>query len=288
MALFVWGRTPARVDEKNVSTDKPLSERPIRVVMFGSGPALTHEARRFLFRLETDPEIKLLGAYCQADTNESFAVVKDLWKRRGILAAPLLVLWYGRAVMRLLRDASAESELRRVLAGVSDRIHFVKDIHAQEVLDEVALLAPDLGLVYGSPILKPALFEIPALGTLGIHHGKVPQYRGNKTTFWALYNGEDVAGVTIQKINRGLDTGQIVKEGEVTIGNRSLGSVSRALETLGLDLYIRAILEVKAGTATFSPQSGTKGKLYHNPEPRDFLAFAMRRLRQTLSRLERE
>jgi methionyl-tRNA formyltransferase len=150
------------------------------------------------------------------------------------------------------------------------------------VLDQVHALEPDLGLIYGSPILKPELFKIPNLGTLGIHHGKVPEYRGNKTTFWAMYNGEPVAGVTIQKVNQGLDTGSIVKTGEVKADRRPYQAVFRDLEALGLDLYIQAILEVKHGVAEFKPQSGVKGKLYRNPKLGDFLRFWSRQIQRRL------
>jgi methionyl-tRNA formyltransferase len=167
---------------------------------------------------------------------------------------------------------------------MSDRIFWVHNIHTQEVLDHISRLRPDLGLIYGSPILKPELFEIPILGTLGIHHGKVPAYRGNKTTFWAMYNGEDVAGVTIQKINAGLDTGSIVKEGEVPIGRRSYSRVWNDLEALGLDLYIQAILEVKTGTASYRPQVGKKGKLYRNPKFKDFIVFWFRQAKRWLKK----
>jgi methionyl-tRNA formyltransferase len=148
------------------------------------------------------------------------------------------------------------------------------------VLEQVFCLNPDLGLIYGSPILRPELFEIPKLGTLGIHHGKVPEYRGNKTTFWAMYNGERTAGVTIQKVNKGLDTGQVVKTGEVEAWGRSYLSVVHDLEALGLDLYIQAILEVKRGVASFKPQAGNKGKLYRNPKPLDFIRFWLKQLRR--------
>jgi methionyl-tRNA formyltransferase len=174
--------------------------------------------------------------------------------------------------------------LRQDLKRLQDRIHFVEDIHAPEVIDRVAALEPDLGAVYGSPILRPELFEKPRLGTLGIHHGKLPEYRGNKTTFWAMYNGEGEAGVTIQKINAGLDTGEIVLQGTVGIGRRSQRAVWRDLENLGLDLYIRAILQVKAGEATFRPQSGPKGKLYRNPKLGDLVRFRLMRFKRRLGR----
>jgi folate-dependent phosphoribosylglycinamide formyltransferase PurN len=267
-----------------VVNKQPKLERPIRVITFGSGPILTHDVRQFLCRLETHSEIFFLGAFCQAESQSFQAVVKDLWKRRGILAFPLLLASAAGGVRRTLLQWNQEAALNKKLEELSDRIHFVSDIHAPTVLAQVRALEPDLGLVYGSPILKPQLFEIPTLGTLGIHHGKVPQYRGNKTTFWAMYNGEEVAGVTIQKINAGLDTGSIVKEGEVTIGCRSQGMVWRELEALGLDLYIQAILEVKAGTAVYRPQTGSKGKLYRNPKLVDLLNFWGRQVKRRLGK----
>ena len=151
------------------------------------------------------------------------------------------------------------------------------------MLRQVADLEPDLGLIYGSPLLKPELFEIPKLGTLGIHHGKVPEYRGNKTAFWMMYNGEPCVGVTIQKINKGLDTGQIVKTGEVKVFQRSYLTVVRELEALGLDLYIQAIRDVKNGTAEFKPQTGVKGRLYRNPKAVDFLRFWGRQIKRRMN-----
>lgn len=266
-----------------MSNEQPAHERPLRVVMFGSGPVLAPDVRRFLCRLEAHPEIELLGAFCQAESRSFWAVVRNLQQRRGVLALPLLFQWMATSVAPFITQPREEVALRRALAQIEDKIHFVADIHAQEVIDTISSLAPDLGLIYGSPILKPKLFEIPVLGTLGIHHGKVPEYRGNKTMFWAMYNGERKTGVTIQKVNAGLDTGLIVKEGEVIIERRSQRAVWRNLEALGLDLYMQAILEVKQGKAQYRPQIGTKGKLYRNPGPSDILRFWLKQLMRRLS-----
>lgn len=255
---------------------------PIRVVMFGSGPALNPDAREFLCRLEEHPEIEFLAAFCQAKSQSTSAVFRDLWKRRGLLALPLFLMSMTGKAMRSLLHPREEMARNRKLEKLSDRIHFVPHIHAPEVLEQVRSLQPDLGLIYGSPILKPELFEIPRLGTLGIHHGKVPDYRGNKTTFWAMYNGDPVVGVTIQKVNKGLDTGSIVKTGEVRVDRRPYLKVFHELEALGLDLYLQAILEVKHGVAEYRPQTGVKGKLYRNPKAGDFLKFWGRQIRRRL------
>lgn len=250
----------------------------IRVVLFGGGPGLEWGARQFIVRLNAHPEITFLGAFCQSPGATWNAVVRDLWQRRGFLAGPLLVAQLGSDLGRQLTHPRAERVLRRQIACLSESLHFVPDIHAKAVLEAVQALNPDLGLIYGSPILKPTLFEIPTFGTLGIHHGKLPEYRGKKTTFWAMYNGEPTAAVTIQRVNAGLDTGQIVKEGKVVIGRRSRGQVWRELETLGIELYLQAILEVKAGTAVYRSQNGPKGKLYGDPTPVQLLKFSWRQL----------
>jgi folate-dependent phosphoribosylglycinamide formyltransferase PurN len=253
------------------------STGPIRVVMFGGGPVLEPDVEEFLVRLEAQPEIELLGAFCQAAGPRGLrrlaAITADLWRRRRLVALPLLAFQVGGWLQRHVVHIRRQRARSRQLVQLQDRIHYVPDIHAPAVLDQVAALAPDLGLVYGSPILKPALFEIPRCGALGIHHGRVPAYRGKKTTFWAMYNGEVDAGVTIQKINAGLDTGEIVKEGAVPIGGRSYRAVWRDLQALGLDLYIEAILAVRAGAAAYRPQSGPKGKLYRDPTIGDLWRF---------------
>jgi folate-dependent phosphoribosylglycinamide formyltransferase PurN len=265
-----------------MSTNQIDVNRTIRVVMFGSGPELNQDAKQFLCRLEEHPEIEFLGAFCQAKSQSLRAVFIDLWKRRSWLAFPLFAISVINKIMRFLLHPRDEIARQRGLEKISDRIHFVPDIHAPNVLEQVCALKPDLGLIYGSPILKPELFDIPSLGTLGIHHGKVPEYRGNKTTFWAMYNGENVAGVTIQKVNSGLDTGSIVKAGEVSTHRKAYQAVVHELELLGLDLYMQAILEVKHGTAEYKPQSAVKGKLYHNPKPGDFLKFWGRQMRRRI------
>ncbi len=135
-------------------------DRPIRVVIFGSGPELNRDAKEFLCRLDGHPEIELLGAFCQAQSQSISAVFRDLWKRRGVLAFPLFVAWLMRKALLFALRPREEITLLKKLKIISGRIHFVKNIHAEDVLQKISALQPDLGLIYGSPILKPELFEI--------------------------------------------------------------------------------------------------------------------------------
>lgn len=253
--------------------------RPIRVLLFCGGPTLDPAVVRFVTQLELQPEIEFVGGFCQTSGQTLSAVIRDRLRRRGALGATVLLVDALRAGTRLLTHPRAELKLRKTRARLATRIDAVPDLHAEPVLERVRSLHPDLGLIYGSPLLKPQLFGIPRLGTAGIHHGKMPQYRGKKTTFWSMYNGEETAGVTIQLVNAGIDTGQIIRRGEVQIGRKSIGQVRRELEDLGFTLYVQAILDLKRGVAQLVPAQGPKGKLYKDPQLADFVKFWWRQLK---------
>jgi folate-dependent phosphoribosylglycinamide formyltransferase PurN len=247
--------------------------RPIRTVLFG-GIYLEPAALRFAARLDAHPEIDFLGAFCQGEGDSLRIRTRDLLRRWGVLGIPLLL----REAQRSLRERGADPRE----ATVHSRIRYVPDLHATAVVARIRELEPDLGLIYGAPILRPELFTIPAFGTLGIHHGTLPGYRGRKTTFWAMYNGERTAGVVIQRVNAGIDTGDVVAQGDVVIGRKPLRRVWADLQNLGIDLYLDAVLAVKRGHARLQPQSrpeGAPAKLYRQPTLADVIRFGWRRLR---------
>ena len=264
------------------SADDTAIDRSIRVVVFTSGPDLEDGLRELLCQLESHADTALMGVIWESEGTTLADAWKDLRRRRGVLAPLLFALDAARRARRRLRPAR-QKRLGAVLNQIADRVHVVADMHADPVLEKIRALAPDLGLSYGSPILRPALFEIPSRGTLGIHHGKLPEYRGKKTTFWAIYCGEAYAGVTIQRLTPRLDAGEIVCEGRIRVGRRTLGAVWRRLEALGVALYLQAILAVRDGRADFEPPRGAQGTLFRDPTPRDIAVFWLR----WLSRLAR-
>jgi folate-dependent phosphoribosylglycinamide formyltransferase PurN len=266
-----------------MSTDCGLG-RPIRVVMFG-GTYLQPGAVEFAAMLEQHPDVDLLLVLCQGEGTGRRHRFRDLWRRRQWVALPLMSVQLATFVLRLMSDPRAVVDLRRQARAVRAKIVTVRDLHSVDVLDRLKSLKPDLGVIYGSPILRPELFQIPSFGTLGIHHGRVPDYRGKKTTFWEMYNGEDVAGVTIQRINPGVDTGDVAKAGVVQIGRKSYLRVEREVERLGFALYLEATLDVWRGTASYRPQisHAMPAKIYRQPAPADIARFWYRRILRRLN-----
>jgi methionyl-tRNA formyltransferase len=277
-----------RADIK-VARDFPSRDlgRPIVVVFLG-GAFLEPAALQFLVRLDADPEIELVGGFCQSRGFDLYHRAADVLRRRKFLGIGVLGLYAARAARRFLTCPRTEWKLRQRARRALTRLTVVADIHAPLVLEQMRALAPDLGIVYGSPILKPQLFQIPAMGTLGIHHGKPPEYRGKKTAFWACLNGEASAGVTIQRINAGVDTGDVVCGAEVPIAGKRYGRVEAALQNVGVELYVSAIVAVKRGEAVSRPQTNPEtGRLYREPRARDVLRLWRRQLTGDLRRLAR-
>lgn len=246
---------------------------PLRVVVFTGGPELQPDVLDFIERLENHPEIQLVGLFCQTDVHGFRGVLRDLWNRRRLLALPLLLQRWLRNAKEAVLSPRRAATRRRTAREIADRLHFPPDLHDPNTLARICELDPDLGLVYGGPIIRHDLYGLPRLGTLGIHHGLTPNYRGKKTTFWAMYNGEEYVGVTIQRITADLDRGDVVMEGTIPVGRSPLPLVRERLKRLGLQLYLQAVLQVREGTATFRPQTAGSGHLYHDPTVSDIVRF---------------
>jgi methionyl-tRNA formyltransferase len=72
---------------------------------------------------------------------------------------------------------------------------------------------------YGQ-IIPKSILDIPPRGILNVHASLLPQYRGAAPIQWAIANGERATGVTIMRIDEGLDTGDILLKSETAIGER--------------------------------------------------------------------
>ena len=114
---------------------------------------------------------------------------------------------------------------------------------------------PDLGIALGAPILKEALFALPRLGTINLHKGRLPDFRGMPPAFWELNSGAASVGCTVHRVAAGLDTGDILLASEVPIDQFStVAGVQVKLHRLGVELVTEAVAQIVAGTAQFSKQ----------------------------------
>ena len=127
-------------------------------------------------------------------------------------------------------------------------------------IGEVKRMLPELIVVaaYGR-ILTRDLLDIPPLGCINIHASLLPKYRGASPIQWAVVNGERKTGITIMKMDEGMDTGGILLAQEVEIGDEDTAqSLHDRLAQVGASLIIKAMDQLDKGTLRPIPQNHRK------------------------------
>ena len=84
-------------------------------------------------------------------------------------------------------------------------------LHSRFVLQAIQRVNPDVGFVFGAPLLKEELFSIPKYGCVNIHTGLVDHYRGVDSAFWAINDERlDLIGATLHYIDNSIDAGNVI------------------------------------------------------------------------------
>ena len=105
-------------------------------------------------------------------------------------------------------------------------------------------------------ILPKAILDAPRLGCFNVHASLLPRWRGAAPISRAIMAGDKESGVTIMKMDEGLDTGAIAMAERVAIAaDMTAGDLHDALARLGADLMLRALAALERGSLTFTPQS---------------------------------
>jgi methionyl-tRNA formyltransferase len=122
---------------------------------------------------------------------------------------------------------------------------------------QIRAFNPDLGVVvaYGH-LLRPELLAIPRLGLVNVHASLLPRWRGAAPIQWALLSGDPEAGVTIMRVESGLDTGAIWHERDTAITDLdTAGTLTARLAELGAEALLEALPRIASGVEPV-PQDG--------------------------------
>ena len=131
-----------------------------------------------------------------------------------------------------------------------------KSLRSEAECAGLASLSPEVVVVaaYGL-FLPPEALEIPPLGCLNIHPSLLPRYRGPSPVVSAIINGGDETGVTIMKLDEGMDSGPILAQKQVPIDERDTGpELTRRLFDLGANLLAETLPGWASGSIQASPQ----------------------------------
>jgi len=135
-----------------------------------------------------------------------------------------------------------------------------KTLRSNEAHVELAELAADIFIVaaYGA-ILPENCLNIPPHGCVNAHASLLPKYRGASPIARAILDGESVTGVTIMRMDAGLDTGDmILKRGLNIEPDDDVETLTARLAACGAEAVLEAVSQIEAGEAVYTPQENCK------------------------------
>ena len=118
-------------------------------------------------------------------------------------------------------------------------------------------LSPDLviAVAYGR-ILPEDFLRVPRMGSINLHGSLLPRYRGAAPIQWAVLNGDQTTGVTVQYMAREMDAGDVISSRETQIGEyETSGQLFERLKILGAELLVQTVHAIEDGTADRIPQN---------------------------------
>ncbi len=132
---------------------------------------------------------------------------------------------------------------------------------SEELFDVLASLRPSIGLVVAfGRILTPAMLTLLPYGFLNVHFSLLPRWRGAAPVERAIAYGDEMTGVTLMKIDDGLDTGPILGEIATPIGpNETGGTLTARLSHLGASLVDSTLPDYLNGRRRPVPQLASGG-----------------------------
>ncbi len=188
---------------------------------------------------------------------------------RGLVAVPL------RKMRRLAfgRQHSRSTEPAIELEPGIEWLRFA-DFESPECRDAIRDRSPDLGVIAGTYILSADVFGIPRLGSINLHSGKAPEYRGAAPAFWELYNGESAVGITIHRVVADVDAGAVLRQESFPIDwapdTDPIAYVERYRRTVlrpnGVRMLVAAVADIARGETNERDQDTTKAKTYRTPD----------------------
>ena len=224
--------------------------------------------------LPTVGRIFLVTAPYRRHSRTLRAKLRQIYRTQGLPG--FISVAAGKARALLNRGGTGEncqSTVAAVLAPEVERLD-VRAFEDPDALDAIRTRKPDLGVIAGTYILPEKVFGIPRLGSINLHSGKVPEYRGAAPAFWELYNGEREVGVSIHQVARSLDAGPVLLQETFPLDPAPSGDPLRyievyrrdVLEPNGIRMLATAVNRIANGSIEAKPQDVRRSRTYKTPD----------------------
>jgi len=135
------------------------------------------------------------------------------------------------------------------------RVLTVENLKDLDFVRSLRQMSPELIVVVAFRILPPQVLTVPPRGVINLHASLLPKYRGAAPINWAIINGEKQTGLTTFFIDDRVDTGDIILQRAVPIGQEeTAGELHDRLMSLGAELLSETVSLVESGDFPRRPQ----------------------------------
>jgi methionyl-tRNA formyltransferase len=166
-------------------------------------------------------------------------LVKNNYDIVGVVTAPDKPAGRGRQLQ--------ESAVKKYAAEKGLNILQPEKLKNNEFLNELKSLNADLQIVVAFRMLPEVVWNMPPMGTFNLHASLLPQYRGAAPINHAIINGERETGVTTFFLKHEIDTGDILFQERVAIGEKeTAGELHDKLMEIGAGLVLKTVKAIKA------------------------------------------
>jgi len=120
-------------------------------------------------------------------------------------------------------------------------------------------IAPDVICVAAFGMILPReVLEIPRFGCINVHASLLPRHRGAAPVHRAVLEGDEVIGVSIMRMEEGLDTGPFAIQRSMSVDDLDVPTLTAALAVMGADALLDVLAEIDAGTVVWVAQDASR------------------------------
>lgn len=136
------------------------------------------------------------------------------------------------------------------------RVYQPSKVRDPEFIETMRSIKPDVFVVVAfGQIIPKEILNLAPYGCINVHASLLPKYRGAAPIQWAVLDGEKESGVTIMRMDEGLDTGDMMAKAVVQLDpEETSGSLFDKLSQVGAELLVQTLKSVEEGTVVYEKQ----------------------------------
>jgi len=147
-------------------------------------------------------------------------------------------------------------------------------VNSKHSLDKIKSFNPDLIVsILGNQIFKRELIDLAPKGCINLHTALLPKYRGLMPTFWVMKNNEKYTGVSVFFVDEGIDSGPIIVQEKLQIGNLSQAQLIERTKKIGMECIVKAVTLISENNLVLIPNLESEKTYYSFPKKTDVYKF---------------